>query len=223
MLTRCSHCNSDAIIPKSGLCPICGHAKKMNAQASHKPAGKVPENKPDTTTDQTTVSASAEETITDLDAIDKQKIDLLLSLGKSVWSDLKRLKNVIESFSNRYQANDTCSQTLLKSHRIAAGFIRDEITASVNIGGLFGFGRTIPVDLMDITSKGALISAGQKLGINKKIKLALYIKSGKAFVINAVVARHTSVTDNEYGLKFDRHNNELEAYLLEKKLVPKKT
>ena len=102
-----------------------------------------------------------------------------------------------------------------KNIRFATRFIRDDIAVSIKVHGLLGFRKYIPVDLMDIASKGVLISTSQRLGINKKITLTLQFKSGKIFVIKGMVVRHSDSLRKEYGIKFDRYNNELGDYLLE--------
>lgn len=40
-------------------------------------------------------------------------------------------------------------------------------------------------------------------------------KSGRTFVIKALVVRHSVSSADEYGIKFDRYNNELGEYLFE--------
>lgn len=103
-----------------------------------------------------------------------------------------------------------------KNIRVATRFIRDDIAVSFSVSGLLGFGKTFSAELMDISTKGVLISTNQKLGINKKIILTLEFKSGKVFKINAIVAHNSdSLHNNEYGIKFDRYNNELGDYLFE--------
>ncbi len=189
MLTRCSRCNSEVLETDSGLCPHCGHFDIMGDVDDLDLSEIIPASNPETN--------------------DKSKREQLLTLGSSVWSDLKHLKKVMESFSSRYY------QMPFKNKRSATRFIRDDITATVNVDGLFGSSKTIAVELRDITSKGALISAHQELIVNKKIQLTLHFKSGKIFVINAQVVRHTDKACYEYGIKYDRYNDELGDYLLE--------
>jgi len=135
--------------------------------------------------------------------------------GNSAMPDLKHPKNITDSLSI-----DSLIASII-NRRAATRLIRDDITASINVPGRLGFGKTISVDLMDITSKGVMISTDQKLALNKKLILTLQFKSGKAFVIKAVVARHSDSSLNGYGIKFDNYNNELGDYMLEtqKKLI----
>jgi hypothetical protein len=80
---------------------------------------------------------------------------------------------------------------------------------------MLGFGKTTDVDLIDISCSGVMISTLQKLRINKKITLKLLFRAGKLFEINAIVARRSDSSRNEYGIKFDQYNNELGDYLYE--------
>lgn len=157
-------------------------------------------------------SLSAEESVTDLDAGDEQQQDILISdntVGKNVILDLNHSTNIDDSFNFDSQTD------FKKNNRVTTRFIRDDIAVVINDPGRLGFGKTISVNLMDISCKGVLISTGKKFGIDKQITLTLQFKSGKVFVIKAKVVRHSSSSLNEYGIKFDRYNNELGDYLLE--------
>ncbi len=138
-------------------------------------------------------SLSAEESVTDLDAI----------------LDLNHSTSINDSFNFGSQTD------FKKNNRVTTRFIRDDIAVAINVPGRLGFGKTISVNLMDISCKGALISTGEKLGISKQITLNLQFKTGKVFVIKAKIVRHSSSSRNEYGIKFDCYNNELGDYLLE--------
>lgn len=111
------------------------------------------------------------------------------------------------------------SDDLKKNNRIAVRYIRDDIAASVCKIRLFNFGfltnKEILVDLIDISSKGVLISTNKKLPLKKKITLTLKFENTVTFQIKASIVRKTSVLEYQYGIKFDRLNNELGDYLLE--------
>jgi PilZ domain len=154
----------------------------------------------------------AEESVTDLDAGNVQQHDTLLSdntVEKNVILDMNHSTNIHDSFDFDSPSDNT------KNNRVTTRFIRDDITVTIKAPGRFYFGKPITVNLMDISCKGVLISTDKKFGINKQITLTLEFTSGKIFVIKAKVVRHTSSSLNEYGLKFDRYNNELGDYLLE--------
>ncbi|MDO9105584.1 MAG: PilZ domain-containing protein [Methylovulum sp.] len=124
-------------------------------------------------------------------------------------SDLKHPQNATDTLI-------TDSETdAIKNSRVATRVIREDINAAIDISNLFGFGKTLSVNVLDITSKGVLVATGEKLGINKKVTLNLRFKSGKVFNIKATVARHSGADNTEYGLKFASLNNELGDYLVE--------
>jgi hypothetical protein len=111
------------------------------------------------------------------------------------------------------------SDGLLKNERIAVRYVREDIAASVCKIRLFNFGflinKEILVELIDISSKGVLISTNKKLSIKKKITLTLKFEDAKTFQIKACVVRKVPVLEYQYGIKFDRLNDELGDYLLE--------
>ncbi|MCF7987064.1 MAG: PilZ domain-containing protein [Methylovulum sp.] len=104
---------------------------------------------------------------------------------------------------------------LAKNHRVATRYIRKDITVSISGLHLFELGRVSRVELLDISSKGLLIECQRKLTLRKKIKLSLRFKSGKEFQLQGTVIRISTTSPTEYGIKFDRFNDELGDYLLE--------
>ena len=111
------------------------------------------------------------------------------------------------------------SDDLQKNNRVAVRYVREDIAASVCKIRLFNFGflinKEILVELIDISSKGVLISTNKKLSIKKKITLTLKFEDAKTFQIKACVVRKVPVLEYQYGIKFDRLNDELGDYLLE--------
>jgi len=100
--------------------------------------------------------------------------------------------------------------------RTCVRYIRSDIKATVRSNGLFNFGGEIPVDLIDVSSKGALIATVKKIGINQKVTLSLCFDAGQTYKIKAkVVYAVTAPTDFRCGIKFDHYNNELGDYLFE--------
>jgi hypothetical protein len=114
-----------------------------------------------------------------------------------------------------YIADEDWQKYFKKNSRIATRFVREDITVRIKAPFLVIFHKNICVKLMDISSKGVLISTNHKLHVNNKIRLFLMFKSGRTFVIKALVVRHSVSSADEYGIKFDRYNNELGEYLFE--------
>jgi hypothetical protein len=128
-------------------------------------------------------------------------------------SDFEDIPETIDDF---FSFDPNLSKNQSKNQRITTRYIRDDITASVFKVSLLSFGpRRIPVDLIDISSKGVLISSPKKLGINKKIILDLKFGGDRTFKIKAKIVRKSDSSNYQYGIKFDHYNNALGDYLLE--------
>jgi hypothetical protein len=106
------------------------------------------------------------------------------------------------------------SENQLVNNRLSTRYIRKDIQVTISKNSLLNFGREIPVDLIDISSNGVLIRSHKKLDVHDKITLELKFDSGRTFIVKAIVVRKSTQPD-QYGIKFDRYNNELGDYLLE--------
>jgi len=104
-------------------------------------------------------------------------------------------------------------EELVKNHRIATRYVREDIDASVSYLDWFNRKIMFDVKLIDITSKGVLIESEKQLKINQTLVLKLQFKAGKSFVIKAKVVRIAANTNHQFGVKFDKYNNELGDYL----------
>jgi hypothetical protein len=107
------------------------------------------------------------------------------------------------------------TKDLPENQRFAVRYIRTDIKASVLKAILFGIGRPVGLELVDISSKGALISTTKKIRKNKKITLILEFADGKTFKISSKIVRLVKNKMYQYGVKFDRFNDDLGNYLLE--------
>jgi hypothetical protein len=99
------------------------------------------------------------------------------------------------------------------NQRIAVRYIRDDIKALLHKPFLFFFAKKIPVDLLDISSKGAAIECHKKLRLKRNIILKLIFKDNHEFTLYATIIYQIK-NKQQYGLKFDCFNNELGEYLL---------
>ena len=106
------------------------------------------------------------------------------------------------------------TKDLPDNKRYAVRYIRSNIKASVLKVRLFGLGKPIGLELLDISSKGALISTGKKIRKNKKITLILEFEDGKVFEIESKIVRLKKDQSFQYGVKFNRFNHDLGNYLL---------
>lgn len=96
----------------------------------------------------------------------------------------------------------------ITNRRIAVRYVRRDIKAEISVKKFLTTQRR-PVKLLDISSKGALISCSIRLSKKQKLKISLKFKDGKTFRLNAVVVYTTSLEPTKYGIKFDRLNNDL--------------
>jgi c-di-GMP-binding flagellar brake protein YcgR len=107
------------------------------------------------------------------------------------------------------------TKDLPENNRFAVRYIRTDIKASVLKVRLFGLGKPLGLELLDISSKGALISTNKKIRKNKIITLILEFEDGKMFEISSKIVRLEKDQAFQYGIKFDRFNHDLGNYLLE--------
>ena len=100
-------------------------------------------------------------------------------------------------------------------------YIRGDISASINRRDIFGgynsfsYSDSIEVKLLDISSKGALISSPKKINLNKIINLVLIFNCNKKFEIPSKIIREEIYAQKIYGLKFSNIRHDLGDYLLE--------
>ncbi|WP_020565760.1 PilZ domain-containing protein [Methylosarcina fibrata] len=112
------------------------------------------------------------------------------------------------------------SESKFDNRRVATRYIRNDIQAvfyKIDFLTRFGFNffrRLIQVQLLDISTRGVLISTDQKLKKGTRVVLGLKFKSGQTFRIKAVIVRKASESDYEYGIKFNECHNELGDYLV---------
>ncbi len=107
------------------------------------------------------------------------------------------------------------------NQRTTIRYIRNDIVVSINqvniFGGhfLFSYRRPIMVELLDISSKGVLVSSPEKIRIDKKINLVLIFNGDKKFEIPSKIIREEVYAQKIYGIKFDHTRHDLGDHLLE--------
>jgi hypothetical protein len=107
------------------------------------------------------------------------------------------------------------TKDLPENKRYAVRYIRTDIKASIIKVRLFRVGKPMGLDLLDVSSKGALISTGKKIRKNKKITLILEFDDGKVFEISSKIIRLEKNQVYRYGIEFNRFNHDLGDYILE--------
>ncbi|MDD2759768.1 MAG: PilZ domain-containing protein [Methylomonas sp.] len=101
---------------------------------------------------------------------------------------------------------------LSANKRISVRYRRSDLRAGIKIHGLF-VSTKLPVELIDISSKGAAITCAKKLRKKAKVTLVLEFPDKNRFAIPAVVVHNS--TAPRYGLKFEQYQGELAEHLLE--------
>lgn len=105
--------------------------------------------------------------------------------------------------------------TVQDNGRRSVRYVRNDIKVVLITQNLLGIDKKIKARLLDISSKGLRVSSTEKLGIKKKITVALKFKDGKQFKIKATTVRQTEKNSLEYGIKFEERQNSLGDHLLE--------
>lgn len=101
----------------------------------------------------------------------------------------------------------------LNNQRTAVRYIRTDITVTLRLLGLFKSSKYLPVKLLDISSKGLAIEIKKNISLKTKVILDLTFETGINLKIPAkiIYKNHLKI---QYGIKFDKYNNELGDYLL---------
>jgi len=93
------------------------------------------------------------------------------------------------------------SESTSASLRKAVRYRKSDIKATLTSKQWF-ISKTIPINVLDISSKGICIAIEHKLSINTKVVLNLKLTTDYSCIIPAKVVRLYSAT--EYGLVFDK-------------------
>jgi len=94
------------------------------------------------------------------------------------------------------------SESTSASLRKAVRYSKSDIKATLTSKQWFKISKTIPIKVLDISSKGVCIAIEHKLTLNTKVVLNLELTEDYACIIPAKVVRLYSTT--EYGLVFDK-------------------
>ena len=137
---------------------------------------------------------------------------------KSVTFDYTKLTRPMPDQDKQSENKDDifdfdCLAELESNQRKTVRYVRDDITASIKKNTLLSFGKQIKIKLLDISTKGALISIDKKLKVKTKISLNLEFNDGKTFQIDAKVVRKADPSANTYGIQFNKYDNELGEHL----------
>ncbi|MCK5662647.1 MAG: PilZ domain-containing protein [Thiotrichaceae bacterium] len=105
------------------------------------------------------------------------------------------------------------SDDLEANRRTAVRYVRGDIKASLKICINILFVHHCNIQLIDLSTKGALIFSDSKIRKNKKLTLILEFEDGRSFEIKARMVRLDTCRPNTYGIKFDKFNDALGEYI----------
>ncbi len=110
------------------------------------------------------------------------------------------------------------TESLPDNRRKSTRYVRYDIGVTVRKISFFNFSFIkdweISVKLVDISSRGVLISSPMRLEINKKINLIIRFSDFTEFEVPGTIVRKSPGDANAYGVKFDRINEGLADHLL---------
>ena len=105
------------------------------------------------------------------------------------------------------------SSDLEANRRITVRYVRGDIKASLSNVIICFFCAPLNIQLLDLSTKGALISSDRKIRKNKKLTIILEFEDGNTFEIKAKIVRLDTYRPNTYGIKFDKYNDALGEYI----------
>ena len=126
--------------------------------------------------------------------------------------------NQSEQF-NKNWFNQHAPAPFKTNRRLGVRFVRHDIEVALCKAGMLELAfntmrKDIPVQLIDISSRGVLISSNLKLNVNKKIILTLRFADDRQFQIPSIIVRKENRGTSLYGIKFEKTNHRLAEYLL---------
>ncbi|NOQ35196.1 MAG: hypothetical protein GQ569_04795 [Methylococcaceae bacterium] len=126
-------------------------------------------------------------------------------------------KNFGAEFGEGYSKLDkeTLDKEAEMNLRKAIRYVRNDIKAQLVVRKLLGSMKAFDVDLLDVSSKGVLISSPKPLKVRNKVLLKLkFEKDIHHFKIEGEIVRITDGTV-AYGIKFSQYENEFAEHLFD--------
>lgn len=119
-----------------------------------------------------------------------------------------KLLNQMAAVDNLLDMSDDVSDNQRKTIRYAF----HGIEFSLKINSLTGRRILLPINVIDISSKGAMIQCDKQLRLRTKVVLKFYFSPKKSFNLRARVIRRKD--KNCYGLIFEKHYHKLIDFLI---------
>jgi hypothetical protein len=103
---------------------------------------------------------------------------------------------------------------LHSNRRKSVRYVRNDIQTTLSIRNFLGLRTSIDVKLLDISSRGVNISVPKRLKIGKPVHLIFRFQDGLEFKINAFIRNSCITSGYQYGIQFEKQENNLADHLL---------
>lgn len=100
------------------------------------------------------------------------------------------------------------------NRRKSVRYVRNDIQTRLIIRTFLGLKSSMDVKLFDISSRGVNISTAKRLKIGKPVCLIFRFEDGMEFKINALIKNCCVKSEYQYGIKFEKQENNLADHLL---------
>ena len=100
------------------------------------------------------------------------------------------------------------------NRRRSVRYVRNDIQTTLLVRNFLGLKRSMEVKLFDISSRGVNISVAKRLKIGKPICLVFKFEDGIEFKIKAFIQNCCIKSEYQYGIKFEKQENNLADHLL---------
>ena len=119
----------------------------------------------------------------------------------------------LDALEDEFNFDVISDEEIPSNRRKTTRYIRSDIKTKLILHKFFGVTRPFDVDLLDISSKGAMIKTSAKISKNTKITLKFNFQlDARRFTIAGRIIRKTP--DACYGIKFSKYQNEFADHLL---------
>ncbi|MBS3951507.1 MAG: PilZ domain-containing protein [Methylomicrobium sp.] len=100
------------------------------------------------------------------------------------------------------------------NRRKSVRYVRNDIQTTLSIRNFLGLKSSMEVKLFDISSRGVNISVAKRLKIGKPVCLIFRFEDGIEFKINAFIRNCCTNSEFQYGIQFEKQENNLADHLL---------
>ncbi|MDO8845458.1 MAG: PilZ domain-containing protein [Methylicorpusculum sp.] len=100
------------------------------------------------------------------------------------------------------------------NRRKSVRYVRNDVQTTLLIRNFMGLKSSMDVKLFDISSRGVNIASAKRLKIGKPVCLIFRFEDGMEFKINAFIRNCCIKSEYQYGIQFEKQENNLADHLL---------